>query len=492
MWRCAGANVGILEGCETDHSRYTNIGATILLTALLASVSMAFAIHSIFESYWIAGAVGLLWGCMIFVLDRTIVTSMRKRARLNLKSQGGESVYGGEVKWYAQIGEYFRELMFLCIRLTVAILVALVITKPLEIKIFEGRLEVELENMKTEQWKRDSVQPGNQSGIPLKEQILAGMKHDDSLLASRIAAREKSPEYLALEKKHSECIAGITPEINKRYNSIQFYQSLIDSKKRNPLVAESPASIEMIRDWNAEITKANKEIAAFQARCFPMEKEMQEEEKRYAQELQSQHAANQGNIFTQNQELQDARKDAGKKFNELKAIREKSFGNSLIPQIEALESLKSHEPSIWWTSMLITLLFIAAELSPVLAKLISKRGAYDDALETYELQQWLIRQAESAKQIHSLNAATELSMAELEQQRRTLEQQGKAQEEDHQASRKAKVQLDTRKQAAAAEKELTSYKDLVEKIALAQKEIALVQIEQWRREQMAKLNGGTE
>lgn len=40
-----------------------------------------------------------------------------------------------------------------------------------------------------------------------------------------------------------------------------------------------------------------------------------------------------------------------------------------------------------------------------------------------------------------------------------------------------------------SEKELASYSELAEEIAAAQKEIALVQVENWKKEQLAKLNG---
>jgi hypothetical protein len=488
LWRCAGANVGILARCETDHSRYDNIGATILMTALLATVSMAFAMYSIFDSYIVSVAVALLWGSMIFVMDRTIVTSMRKAPQMNIRSQGGESAYGRTKWWGARIWEDLRELIFVLIRFAVAILVSLVISKPLEIKIFEGRLQVELENMKAEQWKIDSIRPSNESGIPLKEQLLDGLQKEDSNLSKRIASNQKSAQYLSLEQNHRECIAKITPEINKKYQDIQYFRSLIDQKKGSTIWLESPTGIKSMRDWNQAISQANSDIKNLQAKCSPIEVEMQAERKRYDTDLRLQYQANQQSLSAQKQSLQSARIQADAKFGVLKQNRDQSFNNSIIPQIEALDSLKSHEPSIWWTSLLITLLFIVVEISPVLAKLLSKRGDYDDALEAYQVQQWLARQADTAQRISVLNVATENARAEEERHRRALEQRQSDLAEDRLSARKTKVELDTKKQAAAVEKELASYSDLVERIALAQKEIALMQIEQWRKEQVGRLS----
>lgn len=487
FWHCAGANVQILEGCATDHSRYVNIGATILMTALLAWVSMGFALYSIFASVTAAVAAGFVWACMIFVLDRTIVTSMRKPSKVNIKAQDGASAYGNAKNPIGKAWDGLREFFFLLIRFLVAILVAVVITKPLEVKIFEGRLRVELSNMEAAQFKRDSLRPGSESGETLKARILLDLQKSDSILARRIADNEKSAQYLKLQSDHDDCIAKITPEIATQNRNIAFLQSQIDDKMHNSVWVNSPFGKDQLRTWNQGIGKARAEIQALQARCIPIENEMAAEKKRYDNELRMKYDTSQKNIFLQNQALAKARIDSDKKFDELQENREKSFDNSIIPQIEALESLKSHDSASWWTSTFIMLLFITVELAPVLAKLLSKRGEYDDAIEAHEVQRWLVIQTETALKINEMNALGEVSNAKLEAERRSLEQAQKDLQADHESARNAKVELDTKKQAAAIEKELASYSELVEKIAAAQKEIALVQVENWKKEQLAKL-----
>ncbi|MEY3444855.1 MAG: hypothetical protein RLZZ519_3136 [Bacteroidota bacterium] len=490
FWHCAGANVQILEGCATDHSRYVNIGATILMTALLAWVSMGFALYSIFASVTAAVAAGFVWACMIFVLDRTIVTSMRKPSKVNIKAQNGASAYGNAKNPIGKAWDGMREFLFLLIRFLVAILVAVVITKPLEVKIFEGRLGTELENMKARQFEeKDKDRPANESGIPTIEKSLVILKENEKSLNERIANNEKSAEFQKLETELAERDALITPERNQRYQDIRFYQGLIADKRDNEVWLGSPLGQRSMIEWKQNITNANAKIEALEAPGREIQRKMKAEKERYDLVLKNEHDVLLENIRNRNVDLLRATNQSIVQGKSLESIRNRSFDNSIIPQIEALESLKAHDSAIWWTSTFIMLLFITVELAPVLAKLLSKRGEYDDAIEAHEVQRWLVIQTETALKINEMNALGEVSNAKLEAERRSLEQAQKDLQADHESARNAKVELDTKKQAAAIEKELASYSELVEKIAAAQREIALVQVEIWKKEQLEKLNG---
>ena len=47
---------------------------------------------------------------------------------------------------------------------------------------------------------------------------------------------------------------------------------------------------------------------------------------------------------------------------------------------------------MWWTSILITLLFITIETAPIIVKLLSKKGPYDELLERIEYEHFLEQQ----------------------------------------------------------------------------------------------------
>jgi len=54
---------------------------------------------------------------------------------------------------------------------------------------------------------------------------------------------------------------------------------------------------------------------------------------------------------------------------------------------KALSDLSDQEPSVWWTSILLSLLIILIEIGPILSKLIMPVGPYDIALAKEELLQ---------------------------------------------------------------------------------------------------------
>ncbi|MEL6193659.1 MAG: DUF4407 domain-containing protein, partial [Bacteroidota bacterium] len=120
FFTCAGAYIRILEVTPSEHNKYIGIGATIFLTACLAIISGSFAIYTILPIKIVAILFGLLWGALIFNLDRYIVSSMRKEGKL----------------WY--------EIGLAMPRLILAVLISVVITKPIEVELFRNQINSEL------------------------------------------------------------------------------------------------------------------------------------------------------------------------------------------------------------------------------------------------------------------------------------------------------------------------------------------------------------
>jgi len=120
FWLCSGFDISILNKTTTESTKYAGIGATIFFTGLLAGLAAAYAMYTVFDNAIIAASIGLIWGLMIFNLDRYIVSSMKKSERS------------------------INELLLAIPRIILAILIALVISKPLELKIFEKEINQEL------------------------------------------------------------------------------------------------------------------------------------------------------------------------------------------------------------------------------------------------------------------------------------------------------------------------------------------------------------
>jgi len=130
----SGADQNVLKECPTDKSKYVGIGATIFFTGLFAALAAAYALFTVFDSYVISALLGIVWGMMIFNLDRYIVSSMRKDSR------------------------FWREFVTASPRLLLAIAISLVIAKPLELKIFEKEIEPELVVMEQQAYARQEAE----------------------------------------------------------------------------------------------------------------------------------------------------------------------------------------------------------------------------------------------------------------------------------------------------------------------------------------------
>lgn len=118
---CSGADKNLLEGCsEGEQTKYVGIGATVFFTAVMAFIASSYALFTVFDDVVPAILFGIVWSLLIFNLDRFIVSTIRKRDNL------------------------WSEFLQATPRIILAIIIAIVISKPLEIKIFEKEINTVL------------------------------------------------------------------------------------------------------------------------------------------------------------------------------------------------------------------------------------------------------------------------------------------------------------------------------------------------------------
>ncbi len=125
-WICAGADRSLLRMCPGDHSKYVGIGTVILFTALMAWFSSFIAMQLVFEVEektenlkW-AIVFATFWSAMIFCLDRFITNTMYSDGKVSISKQ-----------------EFLSGLP----RIIIAIFLGIIISAPLELKIFEKAIE---------------------------------------------------------------------------------------------------------------------------------------------------------------------------------------------------------------------------------------------------------------------------------------------------------------------------------------------------------------
>lgn len=127
FWMCSGADSDLLnESPKSEQIKYAGIGGTVFFTAVMAFISGSYALFTVFDNIYIAIAFGLIWGLLIFNLDRFIVSTIKKRDNI------------------------WQELLQASPRIILAIIIAVVISKPLEMKIFEKEIDQVLLAQKNE------------------------------------------------------------------------------------------------------------------------------------------------------------------------------------------------------------------------------------------------------------------------------------------------------------------------------------------------------
>lgn len=79
---CSGGNLHILRKTPSEWNKFAGIGGIVLFTAVFATLSAGYAMFTVFDDLWVSAGFGLLWGLMIFNLDRYIVSSIKKTGNL--------------------------------------------------------------------------------------------------------------------------------------------------------------------------------------------------------------------------------------------------------------------------------------------------------------------------------------------------------------------------------------------------------------------------
>ena len=199
---CSGADKTIIYTCSNgEQNKYAGIGATVFFTALLAWIASSYALYTVFDNVYTATFFGLVWGLLIFNLDRFIVSTIRKRDRFG------------------------QEFLQATPRIILAVIIAIVISKPLEIKIFEKEINTVLLKEKNTMalankkqvadYFKGDLDKNKAQTDSLKSEIIKKEKDVNALYATYITEAEgtkgtmklgKGPVYDEKRQKHDAAL----------------------------------------------------------------------------------------------------------------------------------------------------------------------------------------------------------------------------------------------------------------------------------------------
>ena len=202
---CSGSDATILKTCSKgEQNKYAGIGATVFFTAVMAFIASSYALYTVFDDSFAAVFFGLIWGLLIFNLDRFIVSTIKKRNRVS------------------------SELWQATPRIILAVIIAVVISKPLEMKIFEKEINQVLLEQKNEMTLANkeqlalqftpSVEKLNQDITGLKAEIETKEAETNALYDTYILEAEgragtmllgKGPVYAEKREKHDAALSEL-------------------------------------------------------------------------------------------------------------------------------------------------------------------------------------------------------------------------------------------------------------------------------------------
>jgi len=179
-------------------------------TGILASLSMFFAINYVFNNLAISLAIGLLWGAIIFNLDRFIVSSTGKG--------DGEDTMS------------VKELINAIPRLAMAIVLGITISAPLEVFIFKTEIEKEFRKrdsaeQKIEIKKIEKLQTESPEFIRLNADKT---KYEAAIIAKENERKERQDDAA---RENSTEKGGCGPKCKKYEKMAEEVQIQIDSLK---------------------------------------------------------------------------------------------------------------------------------------------------------------------------------------------------------------------------------------------------------------------
>ncbi len=301
---CSGARLYLLKGCPTDYNKFFGIGIIVFLTGVMASITGFYALYIIFNSVSLAVIFGIFWGVLIFFLDWYIVSSLKKEERL------------------------FSELLFSLPRLILAVLLAVVISRPLELKLFEKEIDGVLQTIQSE------------NSIEHKQLI------------------DKEYENLSRLATENETLKDEVKQKEELRNKL-FSMMIEEAEGRSPTSKIGKGSV--YREKKAEYDKIDMELS----------------------ELKRTNSARiEKNIATITELESKRQQQVDKSSTKIKQA------DGILARLEAMDVLSQKNRTVKYASWFIFILFILIESSPILVKLLSKRGPYDELIdkEEYEKQ----------------------------------------------------------------------------------------------------------
>ena len=360
FWWIAGAKIQYLKMYPTEHEKYLHIGMTIFLTWTLATLGGVYAFNIVFKNINLAILAGLVWGLIIFNLDRYMMVTIKK--------------HGNELRRFTiaeKISHFIQELTPTIPRVIIALILGIIITTPLEIYLFKDQIN---NNMKSIEQR-----------LILKKtaQIHKNYMDKKALIDNEKSNLEKDRDKYIVEKKES--IQNIDKRIKQLEKLINNYivklnkaQKDVDLQK-NGGIDENGIKILAGKGSSYKFKKNIRDGLAIDLEKIREELDIQKKKKdKLINELKIETDKYQKKIDNLNNDALLLYKDEKKEINNYRSdIKLDNF----MSQINILHATIKKNETLSNIHIILMILIMIFETSPILFKLLSTRGPYEAYME---------------------------------------------------------------------------------------------------------------
>lgn len=409
LWICAGANRNLLRQCPTDYAKYAGTGGTILFTAIMAAISGGYAISFVFEEapIYVPFIFGIVWGLLIFNLDRFMVNTMYSDGKHTISK-----------------AEFLGGLP----RIILAIFLGVVISTPLEIRIFQDKIKSQLV---IDQGKvGDEVREAHDLLYKQRKEI-----------EDQIATRSTQ-----LNELRAGRLDGISGRVADKEKELSEAETRLYNETNGTGVTKKQGFGPAARQLQDQVNRLKKELTELRVE----ERNNNANNKDYIKQRTN---SVQQEIEEYNRRLKEVDNKIAEVETEGREGQKALTGFSA--QLKALNEIASPQSdSLFWARLFISLLFISIEVIPTLFKMMIASGPYDDYLRA---------------EMHRVRVLSDKRISDLNDEINT------------------EVQISTQKNKERLAAEALANKELMGRIAKAQAELLQTAIDRWREEELAKI-----
>ncbi|WP_162055889.1 DUF4407 domain-containing protein [Pontibacter pamirensis] len=257
FWQAAGGDRYILDRATySDQIKYMCLGGIVVATGVMAAIAGGYAFYTIFEprgsalesdydflTIVLSTIFGLIWGLIIFNIDRFIVTSTGK-------GDGTEAITWGELKSALP-------------RIIMGAIIALTISKPVEIRMFKSEIDVELHKsqMQKQQEYLSNIEATFEGRIATEREKIVKWETEIQAKENRYVELEN---LLADEMGGNRGARGYGPEAQKLEQQLQRLDGEIKilKAKNAPLITEGYNNLKLFEQQKLADIDNGEKVAA--------------------------------------------------------------------------------------------------------------------------------------------------------------------------------------------------------------------------------------